>query len=220
MEQARQLGGFINQPSPSAAAAAAFAFHPPPTAGSGGVAGYLQALQGGRGDGSNANMNFGGVGGMPMASGGFGTGQPFMNNNFNFFQPNAGIFGGGGGGGSIPNIQAAQLLQLQMLQAQAGMMSPNSNNLNVMNFHNNLLAGGRAAALSSGGGGGGRPQTTPTLSGRGPYILYTPRDDDSITKYQSLARKQIELFEASQMDVDAGAQGRNRPIVLGQVGIR
>lgn len=34
------------------------------------------------------------------------------------------------------------------------------------------------------------------------------------------ARKQIELFEAKQEDVDAGAQGRNKPIILGQVGIR
>lgn len=35
-----------------------------------------------------------------------------------------------------------------------------------------------------------------------------------------LARKHMHLFEAKKADVDAGAQGRNKPIVLGQVGIR
>lgn len=30
----------------------------------------------------------------------------------------------------------------------------------------------------------------------------------------------MELFEAQEIDVEAGAQGRNRGIVLGQVGIR
>ena len=39
-------------------------------------------------------------------------------------------------------------------------------------------------------------------------------------KLIGFARKQIELFEAKQEDVDAGAQGRNKPIILGQVGIR
>jgi hypothetical protein len=45
-------------------------------------------------------------------------------------------------------------------------------------------------------------------------------DDLCLSKFQCLARKQIELFEATSDDVEAGARGRNHPIVLGQVGIR
>jgi hypothetical protein len=45
-------------------------------------------------------------------------------------------------------------------------------------------------------------------------------DDHSLSSYQCLVRQQVELFQAKQQDIDANAQGRNRPIVLGQVGIR
>jgi hypothetical protein len=45
-------------------------------------------------------------------------------------------------------------------------------------------------------------------------------DDENISRYQCLVRQQIELFAASEEDIDSNAQGRNKPIVLGQVGIR
>ena len=35
-----------------------------------------------------------------------------------------------------------------------------------------------------------------------------------------LVRKNVELFEANEEDVASNAQGRNKPIVLGQAGIR
>lgn len=60
----------------------------------------------------------------------------------------------------------------------------------------------------------------PPLTGRPPVVLYMPCDDAVISAYQCLARKQMELFEAKAVDVEAGAQGRNRGIVLGQVGVR
>jgi hypothetical protein len=47
-----------------------------------------------------------------------------------------------------------------------------------------------------------------------------PSDEENISEYQCLVRKQIYLFEARAEDVDSNAQGRNRPIVLGQVGIQ
>ena len=50
--------------------------------------------------------------------------------------------------------------------------------------------------------------------------LYTSSDDKCLSQFQCLARKQIELFQATEQDVDAGARGRNVPIKLGQVGIR
>ncbi len=53
-----------------------------------------------------------------------------------------------------------------------------------------------------------------------PRVLHVPSDDDSLSPYQCLVRRQIELFEASEADIHATAQGRNRPIIVGQVGIR
>jgi len=61
---------------------------------------------------------------------------------------------------------------------------------------------------------------TANLTGRPSVTLYISCDDDSLSEYQCLARKQIELFEAGREEVESNAQGRNRPIVMGQVGIR
>jgi hypothetical protein len=60
----------------------------------------------------------------------------------------------------------------------------------------------------------------PDMTGRPPTVIYMSCDDDSLSEYQCLVRQQIELFEARREDVDSNAQGRNRPIVMGQVGIR
>jgi hypothetical protein len=50
--------------------------------------------------------------------------------------------------------------------------------------------------------------------------LYLDSDEEVLSKYQCLLRKQIELFEAGPDDVRGHVQGRNTPIHLGQVGIR
>ena len=57
---------------------------------------------------------------------------------------------------------------------------------------------------------------------REPVTLYLSCDDDSLTPYQCLARKQIQLFECTAKDVDsASSSGRSRRGVrVGQVGIR
>jgi hypothetical protein len=55
------------------------------------------------------------------------------------------------------------------------------------------------------------------LTGRCPTMLYLSCDPENLSEYQCLIRKQIELFEANETDMQAGAQGRNKPIVLGQV---
>lgn len=66
------------------------------------------------------------------------------------------------------------------------------------------------------------PPTAPAKepTGRPPTLLYLECDADSLSPYQCLVRNQIELFEALREDVESNAQGRNRPIVIGQVGIR
>jgi hypothetical protein len=58
------------------------------------------------------------------------------------------------------------------------------------------------------------------LAGRHPVALYMSCDEDSLSEYQCLVRNQIELFEARREEVESNAKGRNKPIVLGQVGIR
>jgi hypothetical protein len=59
-----------------------------------------------------------------------------------------------------------------------------------------------------------------SLSGRSSVVLYLSFDEEALSPYQCLVRKNIEVFEALQVDVDSNAQGRNKPISLGQVGIR
>ncbi|KAG7336526.1 hypothetical protein IV203_015931 [Nitzschia inconspicua] len=51
-------------------------------------------------------------------------------------------------------------------------------------------------------------------------LLYRDIDEFYLTEYQCLLRQQIELFEATNEDLQASAQGRNSPIQIGQVGIR
>ncbi|CAJ1966260.1 unnamed protein product [Cylindrotheca closterium] len=62
--------------------------------------------------------------------------------------------------------------------------------------------------------------TTGTSQTSLPTVVFMECDRESLSDYQCLLRKQIELFEASAQDVQWNAQGRNKPIVLGQVGIR
>jgi hypothetical protein len=50
--------------------------------------------------------------------------------------------------------------------------------------------------------------------------LYIEQDDNNLSPYQCLVREQIDLFEATEADIQRSAQGRNRAIVLRQVGIR
>lgn len=56
--------------------------------------------------------------------------------------------------------------------------------------------------------------------GHPPVVVYMECDEESLSDYQCLLRKQVELFEATADDVQWNAQGRNKAIVLGQVGIR
>ena len=58
------------------------------------------------------------------------------------------------------------------------------------------------------------------MTNRPPIPLYLECDEDTLSEYQCLLRKQIELFEAGPGDIQRNAQGRNTPIRLGQVGIR
>mmetsp|Transcript_12212 Transcript_12212/g.22734 ORF Transcript_12212/g.22734 Transcript_12212/m.22734 type:complete len:514 (+) Transcript_12212:465-2006(+) len=61
----------------------------------------------------------------------------------------------------------------------------------------------------------------PSKPGEFPAVLYTEADEEKLTSYQCLLRKQLELFEANMDDVRCSTrQGRTAPIKLGQVGLR
>jgi len=53
-----------------------------------------------------------------------------------------------------------------------------------------------------------------------PAVLALPEDDTKLSAYQILLRNQIEAFSATSDDLATHARGRNKPINLGQVGIR
>jgi hypothetical protein len=53
-----------------------------------------------------------------------------------------------------------------------------------------------------------------------PMPIFLDYDEGTLTEYQCLLRKQIELCEAGPSDTTASAQGRNNPVLLGQVGIQ
>jgi hypothetical protein len=63
-------------------------------------------------------------------------------------------------------------------------------------------------------------ERSPGLTNRPPVPVYLDYDEQTLTGYQCLLRKQLELFEAGPDEVRGSAQGRNTPISLGQVGIR
>jgi hypothetical protein len=50
--------------------------------------------------------------------------------------------------------------------------------------------------------------------------LYLDHDESCLTAYQCFLRKQIELFEAGDDELQGTAQGRNTPLHRGQIGIR
>jgi hypothetical protein len=62
--------------------------------------------------------------------------------------------------------------------------------------------------------------TAPIAPAGRSVTLYMDSDTVCLSKFQALARKQIEFFEAMPADIHTGTRGRNNPIVLGQVGIR
>jgi hypothetical protein len=52
------------------------------------------------------------------------------------------------------------------------------------------------------------------------FPLHNDDDPSNISMYQCFIRRQIEVFEATAKEAGTNAQGRNRPILPGQVGIR
>jgi hypothetical protein len=65
----------------------------------------------------------------------------------------------------------------------------------------------------------------PTLAADGfpvdlPAVLFTSADIQRLSPHQIFLRQQIEAFRASESDIGTHKRGRNKPIILNQVGIR
>ena len=66
----------------------------------------------------------------------------------------------------------------------------------------------------------GGPQNRPTKPRSAGIVLSMSCDTEQLSEYQILVRRQLEVFEATQEDVESNTQGRKKPVVLGQVGLR
>jgi hypothetical protein len=64
------------------------------------------------------------------------------------------------------------------------------------------------------------PSAVDAISNTETVTLSLSSDRSNLSEYQCLIREQIDLFAASQVEIDGSAQGRNRPIVVDQVGIQ
>lgn len=62
-----------------------------------------------------------------------------------------------------------------------------------------------------------RARSAPARAG---MVLAMACDVEQLSDYQILVRQQLEIFEAVQEDVESNTQGRKKPVVLGQVGLR
>lgn len=134
--------------------------------------------------------------------------------------------------GEAPPIQANPFFSLGLVQGKTNPAVPAPGDTTNMygNIPGNMIAMNPNFSVMSAGGMApfflGQQYAMvsaapdPKLTGRAPTALFMACDDDSLSEYQCLVRRQIELFEAQRDDVESNAQGRNRPIVMGQVGIR
>jgi hypothetical protein len=83
------------------------------------------------------------------------------------------------------------------------------------------MAGGMVPPFLAGSMGMQLPFLGPPAVARPSGIpLALSCDDDQLSEYQILVRKQLTIFVATQEDVESNTQGRKKQVVLGQVGIR
>jgi hypothetical protein len=111
-------------------------------------------------------------------------------------------------------VQAAAYPYFQQPEMQPGMpaLTQPSNLLLVVNNNNAVSTPSGIASIAT------APASLPSKSRC--ETLYLEQDDDNLSPYQCLARKQIEVFGATERDLQDNAQGRNRKICVEQVGIR
>lgn len=63
-------------------------------------------------------------------------------------------------------------------------------------------------------------QMQPVYPSQAGVQLTMAMDHEHLSEYQLLVRQQLELFEATRLDVESNTQGRKKAVSLGQVGVR
>lgn len=53
-----------------------------------------------------------------------------------------------------------------------------------------------------------------------PFFHFLPKTVGHLSEYQIMVRQQLELFEATANDIECNIQGRKKPVILHQVGLR
>eukprot|EP00546_Thalassionema_frauenfeldii_P008851 CAMPEP_0178910050 /NCGR_PEP_ID=MMETSP0786-20121207/8881_1 /TAXON_ID=186022 /ORGANISM="Thalassionema frauenfeldii, Strain CCMP 1798" /LENGTH=240 /DNA_ID=CAMNT_0020582257 /DNA_START=33 /DNA_END=756 /DNA_ORIENTATION=+ len=135
----------------------------------------------------------------------------------------AGMVPGMGGFGGLPMPDAA--LQQMMLQRGGAITDMDAMNNTGGMPPSAAAAGGFRPGFLSGGGRlnnmGSDLRGLPSLQSQTPAMsLSLACDDEHLSEYQILVRKQLEVFEAQPEDVESNTQGRKKQVSLGQVGIR
>ena len=120
-------------------------------------------------------------------------------------------------------LQAAALQQF-FAQQQSGGLDLDATRMMMAGLPMGLPGGGLPGGFLLGGPSLRPPVVRPHLPFRLPMSpavsLGLPCDDDNLSEYQILVRKQLDVFEAQPEDVESNTQGRKRQVVLGQVGLR
>lgn len=124
---------------------------------------------------------------------------------------------GSGTGGLGTREWTSRSLQQQLLagsQLQASAASSNNP------FLGGLMSGSMTSAQNHNGMGDHHNDNISKFPTCLPVTLAVPEDNQKLSSHQVLLRNQIEAFKATDDDLTTHTRGRNKPIKLGQVGIR
>jgi hypothetical protein len=107
-----------------------------------------------------------------------------------------------------------------MNQSSTSSLPSHSTATTLNNFDVTMEATNGSTSISNATSSSSTTHPNHRLTGRPGIILYVSCDGMNLSPFQVLVRQQMELFEATAEEVEATMQGRNKPIVLGQVGLR
>lgn len=119
---------------------------------------------------------------------------------------------GSGPGGMGARDWTTRSLQQQLMAGSQLQVSGSGNPL-----LGGLMGGGAMAQNEQGMLGDADTSKFPTCL---PVVLAVPEDGQKLSSHQVLLRNQIEAFKATEDDLTTHTRGRNKPIKLGQIGIR
>lgn len=134
---------------------------------------------------------------------------------------------------TVPQLQ--QPLPIQNPQALQVMSMNSASLLATLVSHQINLNGGVAVSMLAqleavNCAASSAARLTPVFPSTDDHVVAAPRtkrttlslacDEEQLSDYQILIRRQLEVFEAEQVDVESNTQGRKKQLFLGQVGLR